>query len=85
MDGKVFTCGSGRDARLGLGVEHDVALPQLVTFPERIICVAAGLSHSVACSARKVIFYYSLSFFAKIIKKFLGYRFIPLVTMQSHN
>lgn len=54
VNGKVFVCGLGRDSRLGLGDESDFALPHLIDIPEKAVCVAAGLSHSVVCSAKKI-------------------------------
>uniref|UniRef100_A0A158R617 BTB domain-containing protein n=1 Tax=Syphacia muris TaxID=451379 RepID=A0A158R617_9BILA len=54
IDGKVFACGFGREGRLGLGSEADVVLPQPVFVSERVISVAAGLSHSVVCTTKKV-------------------------------
>jgi alpha-tubulin suppressor-like RCC1 family protein len=45
-DGKVYTCGKGKDGALGLGEKNqkDVLAPQLVTFPQEARVVQASCS-----------------------------------------
>uniref|UniRef100_A0A915C554 BTB domain-containing protein n=2 Tax=Parascaris univalens TaxID=6257 RepID=A0A915C554_PARUN len=56
IDGKVYSCGLGRDWKLGHGDEADVVIPREVFLGNRkIVAISAGLSHSVVCTENEVI------------------------------
>uniref|UniRef100_A0A9J2PW25 BTB domain-containing protein n=1 Tax=Ascaris lumbricoides TaxID=6252 RepID=A0A9J2PW25_ASCLU len=56
IDSRVYSCGLGRDWKLGHGNEADVVIPREVFLDDRkIVAVSAGLSHSVVCTEKEVI------------------------------
>ncbi|VDM25544.1 unnamed protein product [Toxocara canis] len=56
IDGIVYSCGLGRDGKLGHGNESDVLVPQEVFLGNRrVVAISAGPNHSVICTKKEVI------------------------------
>lgn len=68
ISGNIFSCGHGREGRLGLGNEASYVTPQLVKLPhfqkeESVFCVDADISrdHSIFLLSNKsvsLLYYY---------------------------
>ncbi|VDO34089.1 unnamed protein product, partial [Onchocerca flexuosa] len=54
IDGQAFSCGLGRYGKLGHGDEKDQFKIRRIKFSEPIVCVCAGLTHSIICTRKKV-------------------------------
>ncbi|KAM3726248.1 Inhibitor of Bruton tyrosine kinase [Dirofilaria immitis] len=55
IDGRVFSCGLGRYGKLGHGDEKDQLKIREIKFLESVVCVCAGLTHSIICTRKKII------------------------------
>lgn len=55
IDGQAYSCGLGRYGKLGHGDEKDQLEIRGIKFLEPIVCVSAGLTHSIICTRKKVI------------------------------
>ncbi|CAG9535536.1 unnamed protein product [Cercopithifilaria johnstoni] len=55
IDGQAYSCGLGRYGKLGHGDEKDQLKLRGIKFFEPIVCVCAGLTHSIICTRKKII------------------------------
>ncbi|VDK62327.1 unnamed protein product [Onchocerca ochengi] len=55
IDGQAFSCGLGRYGKLGHGDEKDQFKIRGIKFWEPIVCVCAGLTHSIICTRKKIV------------------------------
>ena len=55
-EGEAHSCGLGVGGRLGHGDEKRCVVPRRLSLPRRVVCVAAGLNHSLAVDERGKVF-----------------------------
>ncbi|EFO23354.2 hypothetical protein LOAG_05130 [Loa loa] len=55
IDGQAYSCGLGRYGKLGHGDEKDQLKIRRIKFLEPVVCVCAGLTHSIICTHEKVV------------------------------
>ncbi|VDK81843.1 unnamed protein product [Litomosoides sigmodontis] len=55
INGQAYSCGLGKYGKLGHGDEMDQLKLRAVKFFEPVVCVAAGLTHSIICTRKKIV------------------------------
>lgn len=63
INGQAYSCGLGRYGKLGHGDERDQLKLRAIKFGEPIVCVSAGLTHSIICTRKKVILMITFLFY----------------------
>ena len=78
--GEVFTFGTGKDGRLGLGSEEDMYTPEMVqSFDRRIVQIVCGGHHTAALDVDGNVWTFGFDDDGRLGHGVVGHQFLPLV------